>query len=91
MTQEQAPANGAVSRRDFLFVSSVAGGTLVGACLLASPASAAKMSPKAMSYRPNPNGNQSCANCANFQPPASCKVVDGAISPSGWCILYRSK
>lgn len=86
MTQEQSPANGRVSRRDFLFVSAVVAGGL-----LPSPAAAAKMSPKAMSYRPTPNGNQRCDNCANFLAPDSCKVVDGTISPSGWCILYRQK
>jgi anaerobic selenocysteine-containing dehydrogenase len=91
MTREKGASTSLVSRRDFLFVAAVGSGTLLGASLAASPAAAAKMSPKAMSYRPNPNGNQTCANCANFQPPASCKVVDGAISPSGWCILYRPK
>lgn len=87
----QPPQNRSVSRRDFLFVAAAGGGAIVGASLAASPATAAKMSPRAMSYRPNPNGNQSCGTCANFQPPNSCKVVDGAVSSSGWCILYRSK
>ena len=91
MAQEKAPAEGRVSRRDFLFVAAAAGGAVAGTGFVPSPAAAAKMSPKAMAYRPSPNGNQSCANCANFQPPGSCKVVDGAISPSGWCILYRAK
>jgi anaerobic selenocysteine-containing dehydrogenase len=91
MTQEQSPANGRVSRRDFLFVAAAGGGALLGAGMVASPAKAAKMSPKAMQYRPSPNGNQRCDNCANFLAPSSCKVVDGAISPSGWCILYRAK
>jgi hypothetical protein len=49
------------------------------------------MSPKAMQYRPAPNGNQRCDNCANWQPPGSCKLVDGPIAPSGWCILYHPK
>lgn len=81
-----------VSRRDFLFTAAVGGGAILGTSLIPSAAQASnKMSPRAMSYRPAPNGNQSCANCANFQPPASCKVVDGTISPSGWCILYRPK
>ena len=91
MAQEQAPPNTSVSRRDFLFVAAAGGGAVIGAGLAASPAAAAKMSAKAMSYRPTPNGKQSCANCANFEPPAACKVVDGAISASGWCILYRPK
>ena len=79
-----------VSRRDFLFTASAGGGALLGASLIASPAAASnKMSPRAMSYRPTPNGNQRCDNCANWQPPGSCKLVDGPITPSGWCILYN--
>jgi hypothetical protein len=59
---------------------------------IASPAAASnKMSPKAMQYRPNPNGSQRCDNCANWQPPGGCKLVDGPIAPSGWCVLYRLK
>lgn len=91
MTQERAPANGRVSRRDFLHVAAVGSGTMLGAGLFASPAMASKMSPKAMQYRPTPNGNQRCDNCANFQAPGACKVVDGTISPAGWCILYNPK
>ena len=80
-----------VSRRAFHVVAAGTGAAL-GAGLLATPAAASnKMSPRAMSYRPNPNGNQRCDNCANFLPPNACKLVDGAIAASGWCILYRSK
>lgn len=81
-----------VSRRDFLFAAGVGSVGLAAAGVLASPAQASsKMSPKAMQYRPTPNGNQRCDNCANFQAPASCKLVEGTIAPSGWCILYRQK
>ena len=91
MAQEQSPAKGGVSRRDFLHVAAIGGGaTILGAGLIASPA-AAKMSPKAMSYQPTPKGNQRCDNCANFQAPGGCKLVDGPISPAGWCILYNPK
>ena len=78
-----------VSRRDFLVVA-VGSGAIVGVGLTASPA-VAKMAPKAASYQPTPKGDQSCASCANFQPPASCKLVDGSISPSGWCTLYSPR
>lgn len=89
--QETIPAN-RVSRRDFLFAAAAGSGAVVAATLVATPASASnKMSPKAMSYRPSPNGSQRCDNCANWQPPGSCKLVDGAIAPTGWCILYRPK
>jgi len=82
--------SGRVSRRDFLVVAAVGSGAIVGVGLTASPA-AAKMAPKAASYQPAPKGDQSCASCASFQPPASCKLVDGSISPSGWCTLYSPR
>lgn len=91
MAQEQAPATKSVSRRDFLFVAAAGGGAIIASELAPSPAKATKMSPTAMSYRPAPNGSQRCDNCTNFQPPSACKVVDGAIAPSGWCILYHAK
>lgn len=81
-----------VSRRDFLFTAAVGGVAIAGAGVIASPAMAAsKTSQKAASYQPTPKGNQQCANCSNFETPASCKLVDGTISPSGWCTLYSAK
>lgn len=87
------PAGGdQVSRRDFLFAGAAGAGSILALSLAASPAAASnKMSPRAMSYKPTPNGAQRCDNCANFEPPASCKLVDGTIAASGWCILYRPK
>ena len=87
---DQEPADH--TRRDFLFVAAVGGGAMLGASLLASPALAQGKRPqKAVSYRQTPNGKQNCSNCANFVSPSSCKLVDGAISPSGWCVLYAAK
>ena len=92
MAKGQPMESKRVSRRDFLFAATAGGGALVGMGLLASSAAASnKMSPRAMQYRPNPNGNQRCDNCANWQPPGSCKLVDGVIAASGWCMLYRPK
>jgi hypothetical protein len=65
---------------------------MIGAGLVPTAAAASdKMPPKAVSYRPTPNGKQRCDSCVNFQAPSSCKFVDGAVAPSGWCMLYRSK
>ena len=92
MPNDDPTANQRVSRRDFLFAAAVGGGAMLGAGLIASPAAASsKMSPKAMQYRPTPNGSQRCDNCANWQPPGTCKLVDGPIVASGWCLLYRPK
>ena len=42
-------------------------------------------------YQDTPHDLQRCDNCLQFVPPSSCKVVDGNISPSGWCKVYVKK
>jgi len=80
------------SRRDFLFVSAVGGGAVLGASLVPAPAAAAtKMPQKAVSYQTTPKGKSRCDNCALWQTPSSCKLVDGTIAASGWCVLYKAK
>jgi hypothetical protein len=50
-----------------------------------------KISQEAAKYQAQPKGQQSCAVCANFQPPNACKFVQGTISPNGWCLLFAAK
>lgn len=85
-------SSGRVSRRDFLFSVTAGGGALLGASLIAAPAGAAtKMPQKAVKYQVAPKGNQRCDNCALWQAPDACKLVEGPIAPSGWCVLYKAK
>ena len=92
MAQHESVGRGRVTRRDFLFVTAVGGGAILGVGLAASPTRAAtKAAPKSVSYRPTPNGSQRCDNCMNFEAPGSCKLVDGPIAPSGWCTLYSAR
>ena len=57
----------------------------------------AKASKKAMQYQDQPKSGQKCDTCVQFVPGAkpgasgSCKVVEGPISPDGWCIAYVKK
>jgi hypothetical protein len=51
----------------------------------------AKASKDAMKYQDKPNKDQKCSNCMQFQPPDSCKVVEGKISPDGYCIAWVKK
>ncbi len=51
----------------------------------------AKASKAAMKYQDHPNGDQKCSNCMQFVAPTSCKVVDGSISPNGYCIAWVKK
>ncbi len=54
-------------------------------------AKAAKVSQAAVSYQDSPKGSASCANCRLFEPPNACQVVDGTISPNGWCKIWSKK
>jgi len=81
-----------ISRRELLeralltgSVALVAGGIRVGT------ASAQKASKEAMKYQDKPDGDKHCGNCAQFAPPDGCKVVDGKISPQGYCIAWVKK
>jgi hypothetical protein len=75
-------------------------GILRGAAVVASAvpvlfagvsAAHAKASQKAVAYQDTPKGEQSCANCRVFEPPSSCKTVEGTVSPNGWCKIYVKK
>jgi hypothetical protein len=46
------------------------------------------LSKKAAEYQDGPKGVQMCATCTLFDAPHSCKVVEGEISPNGWCKAY---
>jgi High potential iron-sulfur protein len=49
---------------------------------------AAKMSKQQADYQDDPKGIQSCATCSLFEEPDKCRVVDGKVSPDGWCKAY---
>lgn len=51
----------------------------------------AKVPKQSVSYRETPNGANRCSTCANFIEPSSCKLVEGAINPNGWCGLFKPK
>ena len=82
-----------LSRRSLLAgAARIAGVTLAGSVIPIQLASAQqKVSKQAMKYQDKPNGDQRCDNCMQFVAPSSCKVVDGAISPNGWCMAWVKK
>ena len=82
--------NGTISRR-LLFRSAAATlGGLAAILGMELPAQA-KMSQQASGYQATPKGDQNCATCALFTAPSSCTLIDGTISPSGWCRFYAKK
>jgi hypothetical protein len=42
----------------------------------------------ATEYQGIPSGIYSCATCTLFVAPNACKVVEGEVSPDGWCKAY---
>jgi len=48
--------------------------------------------PKALvQYQDSPKNNQKCLICVHFQPPDACAIVEGPISPEGWCAAFAPK
>ena len=43
---------------------------------------------KIAGYQDQPSGQHRCGICAHFLSPNSCQIVDGEISPDGWCKLF---
>jgi hypothetical protein len=82
-----------LSRRVFFRrVASYAVGAAIIEGLGPNPAAAqAKVAQNAVGYQDKPKGTQRCDGCSLFQPPSACKVVDGAVSPQGWCSLFSAK
>ncbi len=80
-------------RRSVLTFAALAGAAgIVGTGLApGAVAAATKVAQKTVAYRSSPNGKLRCDLCTQWQAPASCKVVEGTISPSGWCSLYAAK
>lgn len=58
----------------------------------AAPASTGKVTQASVQYQAQPKGEQKCSGCMNFIADSNtCKLVDGQISPDGWCILWAKK
>jgi hypothetical protein len=47
-----------------------------------------KMSQADAAYQDRPKSGLTCAACTLFRPPRSCEVVEGDISPNGWCKFF---
>jgi len=92
MSDKESISGTRVSRRNFLYTAAAGGGAILGMGLVGSPAAAAtKISQKVARYQATPKGKARCDNCTFWQPPSSCKIVAGTISPAGWCVLYKKK
>lgn len=88
-----------VSRRAFIGSAALLAGAAAAPGLLVSPvASAQQKVPQAsVKYQDKPNGDKKCSTCLQFVPGSSpsangaCKLVEGTISPNGYCQLWVAK
>ena len=69
-------------------VALTAGGTWPPAAVLAAKLSSKKL----VKYQSTPKLNRKCADCTFYIPTeGACKVVEGAIEPTGWCLRWSKK
>ena len=86
-----------ISRRQVLTIAagaagaSVAGASAVIGTSTPAQAEAAKVSQQVVKYQDTPKGEQRCETCAQFEPPSTCKTVDGTVAAQGWCLVYAAK
>ena len=76
-----------LSRRTVLIAATGAAPLLA----LMSSEAQAKLAPAAVKYQTTPKDDHQCDGCVQFVAPNSCKLVDGEISPTGWCSLWVKK
>src|SRR5437660_1793131 len=89
------PTSGS-SRRTF--VKTMGAVTAAATCGCAAAAAAQEYKPQdqkkltqaAARYQDQPKGNESCAACPYFVLPKSCVLVEGDISPNGWCPIFTT-
>ena len=85
-----------VSRRECIRWGLVALGTF-GVARGAMAQTNNKVPQKDAQYQDTPKNGQKCDMCqyyaAGNQPtaPGTCQLVDGSISPNGWCALFAKK
>ena len=62
----------------------------------AAPAQAGS-SKAAVKYQDKPKNGQKCSGCRWYKPAkdpkadGTCQIVDGSISPNGWCVAFVKK
>jgi High potential iron-sulfur protein len=92
MTDQPGATKDGVCRRSLLKSMPMIAGAIISATAIPGSLFAqTKVSHEASKYQDQPKNGQQCSNCALFEPPSSCKVVESPISPNAWCQLWAAK
>jgi hypothetical protein len=87
LIQESGDENRSATRRNLLRATVLgSAGAILGAVVTVRAQQ--KMPKQAAEYQDTPKGILMCATCSLFQPPRSCKVVEGDVAPEGWCKAF---
>jgi hypothetical protein len=86
-------------RRLFRQGAVIASGAALGGLMLKAkaPAQAGSIPKATAQYEDKPHGTQECDACQQFIPGKSasgsgtCKIVQGDVSPKGWCKFFTPK
>jgi High potential iron-sulfur protein len=84
------------SRRIMLKNAAIVAGFSVAPWAVRPAAAQQKAAKPAMQYQEQPKNGQKCSECLQFIPGqqganGTCKVVEGPISPNGWCAAFVKK
>ena len=95
-SSDESLQNSSMSRRLFMRRGAYAlGGVAIvaGGALTAQTAAAAsgKVSQAQAGYKATTKSASRCDACAHFEPPSACKIVDGAVTPSGSCNFFAPR
>jgi hypothetical protein len=90
MSEHRRGGGGCHARRRVLQSAAGAIVAAVAAALRPETASAIiKISKTAVAYQDHPDSDdRRCGKCRQFLAPDSCKLVDGEISPRGYCRIF---
>jgi len=79
------------SRRHMVLTAVAAMGAATAVNDSTAAAGEMKISMNAVGYQDHPNGDKQCSVCEHFLPPSSCKIVEGTISPRGYCRIFAPR
>jgi hypothetical protein len=92
----QMSSSSGMTRRSFV-ANAIVLPALAGLILTETTTAQAKGSKAQFKYQDSPKNGQKCSQCRFFVPGKSatangtCKIVDGSISPNGWCTAWSKK
>ena len=89
-------SSNAMTRRTFV-ANAIVLPALAGLLFAETTTAQAKGSQAQFKYQNSPKNGQKCSQCTFYIPGksatanGSCKIVDGSISPNGWCTAWSKK